>query len=128
MELETIALRSVPDDVLLHRLGELVSRSRRVEADLVAHIGEVDARRLFARFAFPSMFAYCTDHLHLSEAEAYRRLTVARASRKYPFAMGGTHDVANISLLCPAHNRHMAERDYGRSAIDRRPVLTTVSP
>ena len=34
--------RDVPDDELLRRLDELVSHSRRVEADLVAHIGEVD--------------------------------------------------------------------------------------
>jgi len=68
----TRALRAVPDDELLSRLSDLVSQSRRVEADLVAHIGEVDERRLFARQAFPSMFAYCTESLHLSEAEAYR--------------------------------------------------------
>src|SRR5262245_30679586 len=30
------------------------------------------------------MFAYCTESLHLSEAEAYRRITVARAARRYP--------------------------------------------
>jgi hypothetical protein len=51
-------LKAIPDDELLRRLIELVVQSRRVEADLVAHIGEVDERKLFARFAFPSMFAY----------------------------------------------------------------------
>jgi hypothetical protein len=76
-------LRSVPDDALINRLTELVTQDRRVEADLVAHIGEVEGRRLFARHAFPSMFAYCTQVLHLSEAEAYRRITVARAARRY---------------------------------------------
>ena len=77
------ALRSVPDDTLMNRLTELVTQDRRVEVDLVAHIGEVEKRRLFARQAFPSMFAYCTQVLHLSEAEAYRRITVARAARRY---------------------------------------------
>jgi hypothetical protein len=76
-------LRSVHDDALINRLTELVTQDRRVEADLVAHIGEVEKRRLFARHAFPSMFAYCTQALHLSEAEAYRRITVARAARRY---------------------------------------------
>jgi hypothetical protein len=35
------------------------------------------------------MFTYCTEVLHLSEAEAYLRIAAARASRKYPrlFAM-----------------------------------------
>jgi len=66
----THELKTIPDDELLRRLAELLRRSRRVEADLVAHIGEVDARRLYAREASPSMFAYCTEILHLSEAEA----------------------------------------------------------
>ena len=83
---------AVPDDELLHRLGDLVSQSRRVEADVVAHIGEVDQRRLFARFAVPSMFAYCTERLHLSEAEAYRRITVARAARRYPTVLSALQD------------------------------------
>ena len=81
------SLHSVPDDELLRRLGELVSHSRRLEADLVSHIGEVEERRLYAREAFPSMFAYCTQVLHLSEAEAYLRITVARAAREHPLLL-----------------------------------------
>ena len=49
----TSSLELVPDDALLRRLAELLHQSRRVEADLVAHIGEVDARRLYAREASP---------------------------------------------------------------------------
>jgi hypothetical protein len=37
-----------------------------------------------------------------------------------PFAMGGDHDPRNIGLLSRAHNRYVAELDYGRSARDRR--------
>src|SRR4029453_298263 len=88
----TRPLQSSSDDELLRRLAELVSQSRRVEADLVAHIGEVDERRLYARQAFPSMFAYCTEHLHLSEAEAYRRITVARAARQFPALLDRLRD------------------------------------
>ena len=40
-------LKTVSDDELLRRLSELVQQSRRVEADVVALIGEVEARRLY---------------------------------------------------------------------------------
>ncbi len=73
-------VRSLSDDALLRRLLDLLSRSRRNEAELIAHIGEVDRRRLYARAAAPSMFEYCTDVLHLSEHEAYLRITVARTA------------------------------------------------
>jgi hypothetical protein len=33
--------------------------------------------------------------------------------------MGGDHTPDNIGLLCPQHNRSMAERDYGKAAIRR---------
>ena len=66
-------LRDATDDQLLERLNSLVAQSNRLEADLVAHIGAVDERRLFARFAFSSTFAYCTQALHLSEARAAHR-------------------------------------------------------
>lgn len=46
--METTSLQSLSDDELLHRLSDLVPESRCVEADLVAHIGEVDDRRLYA--------------------------------------------------------------------------------
>jgi hypothetical protein len=99
------ALHSVPDDELLRRLGLLVSRSRRVEADLVWHIGEVDERRLYAREAFPSMFAYCTGALHLSEAEAFLRITVARAARKHGVLLEMLRDgrlhLRGIVMLAP---------------------------
>jgi hypothetical protein len=80
----TRALQALTDDELLHRLSDLLGQSRRVEADLVAHIGEVDERRLYAREAAPSMFVYCTMRLGLSEAEAYLRIEAARAVRRYP--------------------------------------------
>jgi hypothetical protein len=80
-------IHRLTDDELLRRLGELVTASRRVEAVLIAHIAEVDQRRLFLREATPSMFAYCTDVLHLSEQEAYLRISVARAARDHPLLL-----------------------------------------
>ena len=101
----TRPLQAMADDELLRRLGELVSQSHRVEADLVAHIGEVDERRLYNRQAFPSMFAYCTEQLRLSEAEAYRRITVARAARKYSAILDRLRDdrlhLSGLARLAP---------------------------
>ena len=77
-------LDSISDDELLRRLSELLRKSRRVESELVAHIAEVDERRLYAREACSSMFVYCTEVLNLSEHEAYLRITVGRASRERP--------------------------------------------
>jgi len=76
-------LKRISDDDLLRRLLDLLKQSRRVESELVAHIGEVDERRLYAREAASSMFTYATEVLHLSEHEAYLRINAARAARRY---------------------------------------------
>ncbi len=80
-------LNTVSDDDLLHQLSRLAGQSRHATADLVAHIGEVDRRRLFAREATSSMFGYCTQVLHLSECAAYLRIAAARAARTHPILL-----------------------------------------
>jgi hypothetical protein len=38
---------------------------------------------------------------------------------RYPFGHGGRHSVENIALACHAHNRYLAEVDYGRTAMTK---------
>ena len=101
----THSLQLVSDDELLRRLTDLLRDSRRTEADLVALIAEVDARRLYAREASPSMFAWCTEVLHLSEAEAYLRIAAARASREHPVLLtmlaDGRLHLTGLAKLAP---------------------------
>jgi hypothetical protein len=98
-------LQSISDDELLHRLAQLLAQSRRSEVDLVTHIAEVDERRLYAREACPSMYAYCTQVLHLSEAEAYLRITTGRAAREHPVLLtmlgDGRLHLSGIAKLVP---------------------------
>jgi hypothetical protein len=99
------SLRSLTDTELLGRLTDLVRQTRRVEAELIAHMGEMDARRLYLREAAASMFVYATRVLHLSEAEAYLRIAVARAAREHPallarLASGELH-LTGAALLAP---------------------------
>ena len=135
MEMER-SLESLPDEELLRRLADLLGRSRRIEADLVAHIGEVDRRRLFSREACPSMFAYCTEVLHLSEHEAYLRIAVARAAREHPMllvllAEGRLH-LAGIAKLAPHLTREnrdaLLERAVHKSKREIEALVAELAP
>ena len=53
-----LSLKSVPDEDLLRQLSQLVRQSRGVEAEVVAHVAEVELRRLCAPAACSSMFEY----------------------------------------------------------------------
>jgi 5-methylcytosine-specific restriction endonuclease McrA len=130
------SLRSIPDDELLRRLAQLLSDSRRVEAQLVAYIGAVDERRLYLREASPSMFSYCTQVLHLSEAEAYLRINVARASREHPLLLTMLQDgrlhLSGIIKLAPHLTREnravLLERASYRSKCQIEELLAELFP
>ena len=98
-------LSRLDDEELLEQLSHCIGNDRNNEAQILAHIAEVDLRRLYARQAYSSMFAYCTDALHLSEAAAFRRLTAARASRRFPVLLeavaSGELHLCAIKLLAP---------------------------
>ena len=105
-ELKSLArLSRLSDDELLRRLSDVLAQSRRVESVLVAHIAEVDARRLYAREVSPSMFQYYVDVLHLPKAEAYLRIAAARVSREHPVLLTMLEDgrlhLSGISVLAP---------------------------
>lgn len=98
------SLTHVSDAVLTRQLAVLVTRDRAITAMLLAHIGEVDDRRLY-RPGHSSMFAYCVEELRFSEDAAYKRIRAARAGRKFTelftaLAEGRLH-LAALYLMAP---------------------------
>ncbi len=96
-------LEGLPNQELLERTHTLVRRGRVVEAELLRHLGEVDARQLTLEQACSSMFVYCVRVLHFSEAAAYKRIRAARAARRHPELLPalrrGELHVTAVSLL-----------------------------
>ena len=66
-------LEDMSNGELLRALNKLVASSCDVDADLLAHLAEVDARNLYLVEGCSSMFRYCTEVLHFSEATAFHR-------------------------------------------------------
>ena len=56
---KTYSLSHLSDQALLRDLAVLIARDRTTTAALLAHIAEVDARKLYLPAAYPSMFALC---------------------------------------------------------------------
>src|SRR5215510_10869468 len=77
-------LSGVSDEELLRGLQEFIATGARVDARVVAHLAEVEERRLHLRAACSSLFNYCLRRLGLSESEAFHRITAARLARRFP--------------------------------------------
>jgi hypothetical protein len=106
-------LSQVSDAVLLRDLAALAVKDRLTTASILAHIAEVDARRLYAPAGYPSMHAFCVEELRLSEDSAYKRIQAARAARRFPalfvaIAEGRLH-LAAVCLLAPHLTAENAE-------------------
>src|SRR5690242_8695303 len=98
-------LSHLSDDALLRRASTLAARGCALTASLLAHLAEVDARKLYLGLGHDSMFAYAVETLHFSESAAYRRIHAARAARRFPglFALvaAGRLHLAAVCQLAP---------------------------
>ena len=99
------SLSHLSDPALLHELKSLVAQDRATTATLLAHLAEVDARKLYLPAACPSMYDYCVRELKFSEDAAFKRIRAARTARRFPavFALvaEGRLHLSAIVLLTP---------------------------
>jgi len=118
--MNTYTLSHLSDSVLLQQLIVLVVRDRGTTAAMLAHIAEVDDRKLYLPAAYPSMFAYCVQELRLSEDSAYKRIRVARTARRFPEIFDalaeGRLNLNAVVLLAPHLTEETAEELLAASA------------
>jgi hypothetical protein len=94
-------LEAVSDAVLQKGLKALLTKGARTEARIVAHLAEVDARKLHLAMGASSLFDYCLSRLGLSNNEAFHRITAARLARRFPliFELLERRDV-HLTAVC----------------------------
>ena len=106
------SLSHLADHVLLRGLRALVSQDRLTTAAMLAHLAEVDARRLYLPAGYPSMYAWCVGELRFSEDAAWKRIQSARAARDFPAILDAVGDgrlhLSGVVLLAPHLTRENA--------------------
>jgi hypothetical protein len=110
---ETLA--GLPNAQLLARVRDLVQRGNTVEAGLLAHLAEVDARRPYLEEGCSSMFTYCQRVLLFAEGVAYKRIQAARAARKHPEILeAGRETHAQLEELRALMRHQIPDGDIGK--------------
>jgi len=99
------SLSHLSDDALSHGLDAVIARDRMGTAEMLAHIAEFDARRLYLPAGYSSMYAYCVGRLHFSEEAAFKRIHAARAARRFPAIFAAVADgrlhLSAVVMLAP---------------------------
>ncbi len=111
--MKNYSLSHLTDGALLSGLSAIVASDRATTAELLAHIAEVDARKLYVPAAHPSMHSYCVHELHLSEHAALKRIRAARAARNcpalYTALTEGRLNLCSLVMLAPRITPENAE-------------------
>ncbi len=130
------SLRRLSDAELVARVKDLAARERDATVLLVAHLAELDTRDVHLRAGHGSLFAYCRDVLALSEQEAYNRIAVARAARRFPVVLemleGGALNLTTVKLLAPYltpdNHREVLESARGKSKLQVEEIAARLWP
>ncbi len=122
------AVAQLSDPELLAGVTQLAAREREATAALVAHLAELDARRLYLAEGCSSLFTYCTQVLHLSEHAAYGRIEAARVARRFPVILErlaeGAVTLTTVGLLAshltPENHRELLDmaRHKGKRQVE----------
>ena len=99
--LSTIAV--LPDQVLLEQTRMLARHEQALQLSVLDHLREIDARRLYLRLGFSSLFDYSVRELHYTEAAAWRRIKAMRLCRETRGVrerlQDGSLNLSNAALL-----------------------------
>ena len=143
MSSQPISFADLSDDQLVAEVKRLAGSERRATAALIRALIELDARRLYLGEGYSSLFAYCTQALHLAEGAAYNRIETARAARRFPMILDGLEDgsltLTTVRLLAPhltvenhesvlASARHKGKRDIEQivASLSPKPAVPSV--
>jgi 5-methylcytosine-specific restriction endonuclease McrA len=137
MKTDILSVASALSDAdLLSRLSILAARSREDTVEMVAHLAELEARRIYLAEGYGSAFVYCRVALCLSEHAAYSRLVAARVARQFPVVLEGLADgsfnLTTLRLLAPHltpnNHRDVLARAVGRSKREIEALVASLAP
>ena len=96
---------NLTDDELMTAIPRLSGDERLATARLVAHLAELQHRRLYLSAGYSSPYAYCREALGQSDDATYNRLAAAEAARKYPAVLDmmadGRLSLTAVRMLAP---------------------------
>jgi hypothetical protein len=80
--LNKISDRQLVDEVIIK-----VKAEKKLVAEVISYLGEIDRRKVFADYGVSSLFKFCTRILKYSDAEAGIRVKAVRAVKRIPEIM-----------------------------------------
>ena len=129
-------LSDISHEELEANLTGLLGAGAHLEARIVAHLAEVEARRLHLLVGCSSLYDYCHKRLGLSDYEAFTRIAAARVARKYPIVFEMLEQrTLHLTAICETrefltleNHRQLLDEVSGKTKLQVREVLARWFP
>ncbi len=106
------SISQLPNHSIVPQLLQLNQQNRRLEAELLLYLGELDRRQIYREQAVASAFEFCVLRLGYSEDVAFKRVGAARLLRRFPLIydllVDGRIHLTALMLIKP----HLTEENY----------------
>ena len=129
-------LAQLSDHELWQQTSRAALKEKSCTAVVIAHLAEVDKRKLHLLHACKSLFDYCSTVLGYSEAESYLRCQVARACSAHPQLLGelaaGTMSLCVAgkvaSKLHESNQQQLLKACSGKTKVEAEKIIATLHP
>lgn len=99
-------VKSLSNLSLDNNLQQLVASEREILAEIILFVREVDCRKMYLEFGYPSLFEYMTKRMGYSNASAQRRIDASRLTADVPEVLehleSGDLNLSQISVMAQA--------------------------
>ncbi len=92
-------LQKLTDDQLIFDTKKLIKKEQEIVIEIIAHLEEIERRRLYCDAGYDSLWSYTIGELGYSEAQAHRRIDAMRMSRKISSVKRGLES-GTLNVTC----------------------------
>ncbi|MBF0360828.1 MAG: HNH endonuclease [Oligoflexia bacterium] len=125
------SLKKLSKQQLLEATLSLVKKEKACTLELIAHLEEIEDRRLYAELGYSSMFAYVTKYLNYSENEAQIRISSMRLSRSNPEIKNkistGELSLTNVGLAAASIKRQENTKGEKLTSSEKSKIIETIT-
>ena len=119
----TSTVSGLTDDALLAQTRQLARIEQQLNVTVIDHLREIEARRLYLRRGFSSLFDYAVRELGYTDSAASRRINAMRLCKEFEEVREGLQD-GSITLTTAAQLQNAFDRQKrNRRRRERGPVV-----
>ena len=112
---------------IVEKLKQLVASERKITAEIIEHIQEVDRKKIYVQMGYPTLFSFLTENIGYSAASAQRRIEAARLLNEVPEVKedikSGSLNLSQVALVAQSIRQKQKEMPEVKIKAEDKKVL-----